>query len=64
MSDALSGKTITAVSKKNLNLDEIVDLVRVTFQKTGCNTCTSGGHFVLRQETELTISPNAQVTIT
>jgi hypothetical protein len=56
MSAELAGKTITVTTKKSLNVDEIVELVRGVFGATGCRTCTSGGHFVLREEVELPLN--------
>jgi hypothetical protein len=64
MSDVLAGKTITVTTTKSLNVDEMADLIQATFKKTGCPTCTSGGHFVLREEAELAVSANARVTVT
>jgi len=66
MSNELAGKTITVTTKKNLNVDEIVELVRNVFGATGCRTCTSGGHFVLREATQLPVknAPEADAVIT
>ncbi len=65
MSGSLAGKTITVTTKKSLNTDEMAALVKSVFGATGCRTCTSGGHFILREEVELPAeaSPNARATL-
>jgi hypothetical protein len=66
MSKELAGKTITVTTKRSLNVDEISELIRNVFAATGCPTCTSGGHFVLREVVELPVetAPHASVVIT
>jgi len=59
MSTVLNGKTITVTTRKSLDIDEIVELVRSAFGATGCPRCTSGGYFNLREEVELTMSTSA-----
>jgi hypothetical protein len=49
-STQLAGKTLTVTTTKNLDVEEIVELVRTAFGGTLCRTCTSGGWFTLRQE--------------
>jgi hypothetical protein len=65
MPGPLSGKTITVTTSKSLNTDEMAELVKTAFTKTTCLTCTSGGYFVLREETEVAIDPvsNARIAI-
>jgi hypothetical protein len=66
MSGPLAGQTITVTAKKSLNTDEMAKLIVSVFGATGCRTCTSGGHFVLREELELPVDPalDARAVIT
>jgi hypothetical protein len=66
MSGILAGTTITVYTKKNLNTDELAAVLKAAFKNTGCQTCTSGGHFILREELDLPIDPalGARATIT
>jgi len=56
MSAELAGKTIAVTTRKSLNTDEIVELVRSVFGATGCPRCTSGGFFTLREEAVLPLN--------
>jgi hypothetical protein len=60
MSAELAGKTIAVTTRKNMNTDEIVELVRSVFGATSCPRCTSGGFFTLREEVELPMSTATQ----
>ncbi|HXA24245.1 MAG TPA: hypothetical protein VNW90_18325 [Acetobacteraceae bacterium] len=66
MPGPLAGQTITVTTNKSMNTDEIANLVKSVFGATGCRTCTSGGHFVLREEVELPVehAPNVRAVIT
>jgi hypothetical protein len=66
MSGPLAGQTITVTTRKSLNTEEIAKLVVNVFGGTACRGCTSGGHFVLREEIELPVEPalNARAVIT
>lgn len=63
MSEPLAGHTITVTTPRSLNTTEIVDLIQKVFSATPCRTCTSGGHFVLRQELELPVDPALNVRV-
>ena len=65
MSESLNGKTITITTKKNMNIDELVAVVRKVYGETGCRGCTSGGNLILREEVELPLeaSVNARAVI-
>ena len=62
MSNELAGKTITVTTKKSLSVDEISELVRNVFGATGCQGCTSGGNFVLREAVELPLDAASNAT--
>jgi len=57
MPGSLAGQTITVTTKKSLNTEEMAKLIVDVFGRTGCRTCTSGGHFMLREEVELPVDP-------
>jgi hypothetical protein len=57
MPGPLAGQTITVTTKKSLNTEEMAKLIVNVFGGTACRGCTSGGHFVLREELELPVDP-------
>jgi hypothetical protein len=64
MSNTLTGKTITITTRKNMNVEEMIELIRTSFGKTQCPTCTSGGYLVLREEAELSVEPALKARVT
>ncbi len=53
MPGPLTGKTITVTTSRSLTPAEMARTIEGAFRGTQCPTCTSGGHFILHEETEL-----------
>jgi hypothetical protein len=66
MANQLAGKTITITTHKDMNVDELSDLIKSAFSATQCRTCTSGGHLILREASELALATGtgAHATLT
>ena len=61
MSESLAGKTLTVTTSKNLDTTQMATLIQNVFSATSCPRCTSGGHFILRQELELPVDSALKV---